>query len=700
MATVRTPPGGGVDQALLNWQSYKQQALYDLAQMKGHIAAADKLRVDQKAAERVRELEQELAVGRAWRAQLELDLQTAQQERDQSRIAAKEWEAAAGESAVEARATREEACNSARECAELVLQVRTLEEQLQKQRQGHREQIEAQVEAMRTLFAAANSGDHDGEALLSGTVSGRRKPWDSPASAMNANTGAEGTVSVADLASRITALRDERDSAQATCESLRKEQRSYTDTIQLLREANEKASRMAKEREREQSLAAVAAAVAVERQQHAAAQTEREAQWKQEQQAWSDENEGLRAQLAELQVQTTGLRAALAAKKNEITGTKNDLGRQLGEAEIVARAAESAARVAEEEAEELRLELRGFRAAQDRATSLQGELEREEKKRKAAEAEMFALRAELDSVVRENAELAEANRVVESKLSAGRDAVAAAVAEADTLRSEWEEERVVVQQTMKDAEQRLQQQAMTLTAVAAVSPAASAAIKRVQQQQQQSGQRDFSDHRSTRVGPPTPKSPVRQFTEPLHPSRETPTRTRHSEQASRRGSIALRVTTPEATRQRQATEQRQSQRGQGRRSSTPGQAKNAARERGAEYARQVEERDEMLRQISDVAGREFVRRNGLATAPIARVQEVLHSARLQALSHVRTMAGKQVAHALAFAPVEEIETATLSMLGTPAQPLQGRRTQDYNQPAGMGMQLNFAHASATKHETV
>ena len=54
MATVRTPPGGGVDQALLNWQSYKQQALHELGQMKGHIAAADKLRVEQKAADRAR----------------------------------------------------------------------------------------------------------------------------------------------------------------------------------------------------------------------------------------------------------------------------------------------------------------------------------------------------------------------------------------------------------------------------------------------------------------------------------------------------------------------------------------------------------------------------------------------------------------------------------------------------------------------
>ena len=120
----------------------------------------------------------------------------------------------------------------------------------------------------------------------------------------------------------------------------------------------------------------------------------------------------------------------------------------------------------------------------------------------------------------------------------------------------------------------------------------------------------------------------------------------------------------------------------------------------------------MLRQITDVAGREFVRRNGLSTAPITRVQEVLHSARLQALSHVRTTAGKQVAHALAFAPVEEIETATLSMLGTPAQPLQGRPTHGYTQPAGVGMHLNFAptgasglprtnaSAASARHETV
>ena len=123
----------------------------------------------------------------------------------------------------------------------------------------------------------------------------------------------------------------------------------------------------------------------------------------------------------------------------------------------------------------------------------------------------------------------------------------------------------------------------------------------------------------------------------------------------------------------------------------------------------------MLRQITDVAGREFVRRNGLTTAPIARVQEVLHSARLQALSHVRTTAGKQVAHALAFAPVEEIETATLEMLGTPAHTLQGRPMNSYSQSAGMGLHLSFAQATTAagsgvaranaaartaKHETV
>ena len=67
MATVRTPPpshGPGVDQALDHWQDYKQQALHNLAQMKGHIAEADKLRSDQKAAELSRETEQELAAAR------------------------------------------------------------------------------------------------------------------------------------------------------------------------------------------------------------------------------------------------------------------------------------------------------------------------------------------------------------------------------------------------------------------------------------------------------------------------------------------------------------------------------------------------------------------------------------------------------------------------------------------------------------
>jgi hypothetical protein len=92
------------------------------------------------------------------------------------------------------------------------------------------------------------------------------------------------------------------------------------------------------------------------------------------------------------------------------------------------------------------------------------------------------------------------------------------------------------------------------------------------------------------------------------------------------------------------------------------------RQRQADYAKQVEQRDEMLRQITDVAGRDFVTRNGLGTASIARVHEVLHSSRLEALAHVRTIAGKQVAHALAFAPVEEIERATLSLISTPAHP--------------------------------
>ena len=96
-------------------------------------------------------------------------------------------------------------------------------------------------------------------------------------------------------------------------------------------------------------------------------------------------------------MQTTGLRAALATKSNEITGTRAELGRQLADAETVARAAESAARVAEQEAEDLKHELDSLREAQNRATSLQGEIAREEKKRKAAEAEMVALRAELDA---------------------------------------------------------------------------------------------------------------------------------------------------------------------------------------------------------------------------------------------------------------------------------------------------------------
>lgn len=788
MAMVRTPPpGGGVDQALEHWQDYKQQAMHELAQMKGHIAEADKLRAQQKTADRIRELEQELAVARAWRQQTEKELQTVRQERDESRLAAQEWEsryrhseAAVGDTGLEIAATREEACNSARECAELVLQVRQLEAQMEKERQQHQEEREQQLRqtaaAMQTLSAAASRSAEvsvgSGSAADTSTHGLERKPWDSPASTVNRsfhatsypsneNAEAEAPVSVAVLAKQIIALREERNSAQAACESLDArlaaavaKQRGFAETIQQLREANAKANEAVNAREREQSLAAVAAAVAIERQKHSAALREREAQWRdtnellvsgheKEQQAWSNENEGLRAQLAELQVQTTGLRAALATKSNEISGTQANLGRQLADAETIARAAESAARVAEQEAEELRLELHELRAAQNHATSLEREVKRAEKERKAAETEMIALRAELDAVVRENAELGEANRMVESKLFAGREAVAAAVAEADILRGEWEEERIVVQQTMKEAEQRLQQQATALTAVAAVSPAASAAIQRVQQQQEQqqhqsreqSPQRSFTAERSAsaRVVPSTPESPARQLAEPppeqmqmrqgsrrvssrpagspVH-NRSTELRSTsrrsHSERAPRRGSTTLRLSNPEeATKHKQ--QQLSSQRGQGR-SSTQGQSK-VARERGADYARQVEERDEMLRQITDVAGREFVRRNGLTTAPIARVQEVLHSARLQALAHVRTTAGKQVAHALAFAPVEEIETATLSMLGTPAQPLQGRHAQGYIQPAGVGMHLSFAaagesgvartHAAGSaRHETV
>ena len=84
----------------------------------------------------------------------------------------------------------------------------------------------------------------------------------------------------------------------------------------------------------------------------------------------------------------------------------------------------------------------------------------------------------------------------------------------------------------------------------------------------------------------------------------------------------------------------------------------------------------------------------LATAPIGRVAEVLNSGRLEALAHVRATAGKQVAHALAFAPVEEIERATLSMLGTPAQPAALGRAA-----GAEGTRLSFRQATS-RHETV
>ena len=781
MATVRTPPpshGPGVDQALDHWQDYKQQALHNLAQMKGHIAEADKLRSDQKAAELSRETEQELAAARAWCAKVEKELEVAQQERDESRLAATGWQArhqqseqALAGAAQEAAAVREEACSSARECAELVLQVGQLEDALQSQREEQRaaaiQQLTQAASAMQTLgavLADASSSSADGDGGDSGDGGTGRKPWDSPATLLDgsfraqppaAPTGMDGAVSMSELVERAIALRDERDRAEATCKGLNRrlgaalgEQRSSAEAIQRLRAANVDASAEMSRREREQSIAAVAAAVGAAREEHAAALREREAHWQreaeqlasesqQDQRALVEENEALRAELAELRVQTTGLRAALAAKTNEI-GAQVGLGRKVADAQTAAKAAESAARFAEEEAEELRMELHELRQAAERNASLPGDVQREEKKRKAAEAEMVALRAELDAAVRQNEELGEANREIESKLAAGRAAVSAAVTEADVLRGEWEEERFAVQQTMELAEQRLKEQASALTAVAAVSPAASAAIKRMQ------GQQRLFEPEDQSITPPS--SPARQLAEPppqppsvtitaTTPTRRTSSaaadagmRRRSSARPSSRGqddagppggrsrtptngrrlgglidrgggSVRSARTSSQPARQQRRSVSRHAPAEQeppppptarGRRGSSAARvarpsaaggrgggggdsARKVARERGADYAKQVEERDEMLRQITDVAGREFVRRNGLGTAPIARVQEVLHSARLEALSHVRTTAGKQVAHALAFAPVEEIERATLSMLGTPAQPSAGAR---------------------------
>lgn len=78
---------------------------------------------------------------------------------------------------------------------------------------------------------------------------------------------------------------------------------------------------------------------------------------------------------------------------------------------------------------------------------------------------------------------------------------------------------------------------------------------------------------------------------------------------------------------------------------------------------------------------------------------MLHSSRLEALAHVRTTAGKQVAHALAFAPVEEIERATLSLIGTPAKPGGMLMAAAGGAVAGGGLTLQFA-GGGSRHETM
>ena len=99
MATARTPiagggaDGGGIELALDNWHDYKEQALHNLDQMKGHIAEAGKMRSEQKSAQLSRDTERELKLAKAWCAKIEQELQLAQSERDESQLAAETWRA-------------------------------------------------------------------------------------------------------------------------------------------------------------------------------------------------------------------------------------------------------------------------------------------------------------------------------------------------------------------------------------------------------------------------------------------------------------------------------------------------------------------------------------------------------------------------------------------------------------------------------
>ena len=329
--------------------------------------------------------------------------------------------------------------------------------------------------------------------------------------------------------------------------------------------------------------------------------------------------------------------------------------------------------------------------------------EKHEKKWRVAEAECGALRAELDAALRETELEKEARVVLEDKLAEGRAEVAAAVSEAETMRAEWEEERTAVQQTMELAEVRLKEQASALSAVAAVSPAASSALQRLgspapaPQEQHQQHPVPTSPARPHAAPPATASASKQQPTQPATEPR-TPQRRSGSAHPTPRRSGALIAPAEELPPPRQGRRGSQQRTGTGKKAKARARGKEnrekAPREKAVDYAKQVEERDAMLRQITEVAGREFVTRNGLATAPIGRVAEVLNSGRLEALAHVRATAGKQVAHALAFAPVEEIERATLSMLGTPAQPAALGRAA-----GAEGTRLSFRQATS-RHETV
>lgn len=680
MATVRTPAKGGagddagIELALDNWHDYKQQALHNLEQMKGHIAEAGKLRSEQKATELSRETERELGAAKAWCGKIEQELHLAHVERDESRLAAESWraqhrqaQAEVAHATREAAAVREEATSSARECAELVLEVGQLEGSLTSERAQHEAELErveqeleeertpspadeqlAQaamaVQSLGTVLAKASSSLSSSPAAAADSAVAHRKPWHSPAMDGYFHRNSVRTMGLPGrdssdppaLVEKVVALLDERDRAEAACRTLNEryaaalaEQANTAETIHTLREASA-LRETAEEWEREQSVAAVAAAVGAARAEHAAVLRDRDAQWQREREAveadrrqealeWEQEPQALRQELAELRVQTTALRAALAAKSNESPG----LGAKVRDAQAAARAAESAAREAEEEAVELREELQEARVEAERRSAAEVDVERHEKKRRAAEAECAALRAELDAALRAGEEEEEARRQAEGKLAAGRAAVTAAVTEADILRGEWEEERVAVQQTMELAEQRLKEQATALSAVASVSPAAAAAVKRVTREQEQ--QRMMSPERG--IGGPLeevapPVSPVRSHAQPPVPERgadpRTPSRRRAATSAKRestahppqrRRSSAVLGTPADATHRRGSSRRR----GSASRHQQP-QAVVPPRQRQADYAKQVEQRDEMLRQITDVAGRDFVTRNGLGVS--------------------------------------------------------------------------------------